>query len=248
MMFVRVNEHMIKCTIQENEIIEMGYQVEDICKNQEIASEFVKCVMKKGNESGFDIPEDIHAVQATFLPNKELILCFMDQISEMQMKESIKNILENFDFINSIGKEHLDGILPLLEEEQKNLLEQYIEELAGTSELPKEQIEVLEEENQPVLEKKKSEKYILTFRNISLTESFCKKSPSVVPGMLYKSNGNFLLLTDLSTLEEKERKNFLLLASEYTDLIQKDYLTSDYLEEHGDVMIANEPVQVLKYL
>ena len=95
---------------------------------------------------------------------------------------------------------------------------------------------------------KKDEKYILTFRNFDVTETFCKHSPSVVPGMLYKSNGNFFLLTDLSMLEEKERKNFLLLASEYTDGIQKDYLTSEYLEEHGDVIIANSPVQVLKYL
>ncbi len=247
MMFVRVNEHMVKCTITENEINEMGYLVEDICKNQELASEFVKCVIEKGNESGFEIPKDVHAVQATFLPNKKLVLCFMDYATEMHMEEALEHLLKTFDMIESLGKERLEEVSG--EDEKLDALEDCLAELAPTGEIPQEQLELdeIKEENE-VQAEKKDEKYILTFRNFDVTETFCKHSPSVVPGMLYKSNGNFFLLTDLSTLEEKERKNFLLLASEYTDGIQKDYLTSEYLEEHGDVIIANAPVQVLKYL
>ena len=171
----------------------------------------------------------------------------MDQISELQMEQAVEHLLKAVNLFDSIEKEHLEEIYNLSEEE--NVLEECIAELAPTGEMPQEQLETVDFQKDNMLETdEKPEKYLLTFKDFDATELFCKKSPSVVPGMLYKASGNYFLVTDLSMLEDKEKKNFLLLASEYTDGIQKDYFTSDYLEEHGDVIIADTPVQILKYL
>lgn len=246
MEFVRVNEHMVKCVIDEQEMTEMGYRIEEICQDQELASEFIRKVIEKANEDGFDISEDIHMVQAMYVPEHQLILNFMDAAMESHMESAIEQMLKAFDLIDVVGKERLEDIFHLKGEEQKQAFRECIEKVAPTEELS------LDEENTPAMEGKEEPKgnasYLLKFRDFELTECFCKKAPAVVPGRLYKTNGTYFLLTDLSTLEEKERKNFLLFASEYSEAIQKDNLTSDYLEEHADIVIAHTPVEILKQL
>jgi len=234
MKFDRVNEHMVKCVIAEQEMEEMGYHIDEICKDQELASEFIHKIVEKAKEEGYEISEEVHVVQAMYVPNHQLILNFMDKSAEQHMESTIEQMLKAF---------HL---MDIVEKEQENAFVECAEEAAPTEELALNEESPKEEE---AAEKKKGNaKYLLKFPDFDLTESFCKKIPVIVPGKLYKNSGKYFLLTDLSALEEKERKNFLLLASEYSEAIQKNNLASDYLEEHADIVIAHTPVEILKQL
>lgn len=42
MMFFRVNDHMVSCAIEENEIKQMGYQLADLYKNRELVGQFMR--------------------------------------------------------------------------------------------------------------------------------------------------------------------------------------------------------------
>lgn len=247
MMFVKVNAHTVKCIIGENEITEMGYKIEDICKNQDLASEFMKNIIGKANQAGFPISEDVQAVQATFLPTRQLVLCFMDGGSDEALDQTIKNLLHAFGLVETIGKDRLEEIENMTGEEKRKAFEECFAEAVPTEEVPEQQVEVPVMKQEETIQQHSAEKYILAFQSLDLTESFCKTSANV-PGKLYKDNGEYLLLADLTNVDEKDKKSFLLMASEYASRLKKNNMESAYLEEHGDILIGKNVVEVLKNL
>lgn len=248
MMFVKVNAHTVKCIIGENEITEMGYKFEDICKNHDLASDFMKNIIGKANQAGFPISEDVQAVQATFLPNRQLVLCFVEGGSDVALDQTIQNLLHAFGLVESVGKERLEEIENMTGEEKRKAFDACFSCAVPTEEGSEHLVEVpVMQQEEKSQENTAAEKYILTFQSLDLTESFCKTSANV-PGKLYKNNGEYLLLADLADLEEKEKKGFLLTASEYASGLKKDNLESHYLEEHGDIIIGKNVVEVLKKL
>lgn len=248
MMFRKVNEHTVKCMIAEQEIIEMGFEVEELCKNQERASDFMKLIIEKGNEAGYEISENVEAVQATFLPNHQIVLCFTDDAKEGIVDKTIENLLRAFGLVNSIGKDKLENISKLSGHEKEEAFDECMEEAASTEEVSQvdelgeetEQIEGSDKEAEPM-------RYLLEFMNLDTAELFCKAAPEV-PGKLYKYDKRYFLAADLTNAEDKEKKSFLLLASEYTVSPVRDHNQTGFLEEHADVLIKENALNVLKML
>jgi len=58
MIFNRINEHTVSCVLHENEISKMGYNLNDLLQNQDLASSFLKDIMEKANEAGFSMNEN----------------------------------------------------------------------------------------------------------------------------------------------------------------------------------------------
>lgn len=248
MMFMKVNDHTVKCMIAEQEIVEMGFQIEELCKDQERASDFMKLIIEKGNQAGYEISENVTAVQATFLPNHQIVLCFTDDATEGIVDKTIENLLRAFGLVSSVGKEKLENISKLSGQEKKDAFDACMEEAASTGEISR-----LEEEEPDTEQKDGVEKvlqpmrYLLEFSSMDMAEQFCKAAPAV-PGKLIKNDKKYFLVADLTEEEDKTKKSFLLLSSEYTLNPVKVHYQTDYLEEHGDVLIKNHAFEVLKTL
>ncbi|SCP98213.1 adaptor protein MecA [Anaerobium acetethylicum] len=90
-------------------------------------------------------------------------------------------------------------------------------------------------------------KYLLWFRNLSLTENFCKTAVPV-PGKLYRERTRYCLLADLSGLERNAAQGFVFRAQEFVEEIREDSLYTAFLDEHADVIIKENPIEVLKNL
>lgn len=247
MMFRKVNDHTVKCVIGENEIIEMGYELDDILRNQSRASEFMRVIIDKANEEGYEISEDIRAVEATYLPNHDLVLFFTDDDAGQLMEQTVNNLLRAFGLVESMGKEQLEEFFEKAKESRKEL-EQSVSEVIPTEEASVGQKEEAEEEKAVKKEAAVSPKrYLLRFNNLDETQEFCKATYAA-PGKLYKDKGKFYLLADLTSMESKRQKDFLLKAGEFTERMIKEHNQADYLEEHAVVMIKKDPMEVLQQI
>lgn len=248
MMFRKVNDHTVKCVIGENEISEMGYELDDILRDQARASEFMRVIIGKANEEGYEISEDIRAVEASYLPNHDLVLFFTDEQGEGIMDQTVKNLLRAFGLVESMGKEQLEEFFEKAKENKKDSLEECMSEVTPTEEVPVEQKEKTEEEKTAQKESGiRPARYLLRFDNLDVTESFCKATHAA-PGKLYKNNGKYYLLADLTSMDSKKQKDFLLKAGEFAERMIKERNQSDFLDEHAEVMIQKEPMEVLQQL
>lgn len=248
MKFKKVNNHIVKCLISEEEIVEMGFELEDICKNQDRASEFMKEIITKGNEEGYEISENVTAVQATLLPDHRVVLCFTDGETDGMVDKTIENLLRAFGLVNSIGKDKLEDISRLNGQEKKEAFDECLEEVASAKELSEAQKTGRKDDKEETAEHViEPQKYILEFNNLDSIEEFCKVAPAV-PSTLYKKEGIYYMLSDLTEAQSINRSTFLLQAGEFTSSLKREHLESGYLEEHCDVLIQENPMEVLREL
>lgn len=247
MMFRKVNDHTVKCVIGENEISEMGYELDDILRDQGRASEFMKLIIDRANEEGYEISEDIRAVEATYLPNHDLVLFFSDDEAGQLMDQTVKNLLRAFGLVESMGKEQLEELFEKAKESKREL-EESVSEATPTEEAFVEQKENATKEQAAEKEKAGTPtRYLLRFDNLDVTQDFCKATYAA-PGKLYKNKGKFYLLADLTSLKSKQQKDFLLTAGEFAEHMMLDHNQAEYLEEHAVIMIKKDPMIVLQQM
>ena len=79
MQFSRVGKHTIRCVISEQEILDMGYTMEEIMSNGERTQEFVNQIFDMAEqrfETKFDM--GIKTVRADFMSDHTLALTFSE--------------------------------------------------------------------------------------------------------------------------------------------------------------------------
>ena len=252
MIFNRINEHTVSCVLHENEISKMGYNLNDLLQNQDLASSFLKDIMEKANEAGFSMNENYKAIQSTFLPNHQIILNIMELNLEEHLNELIQKSMDVYDVVNIIGKEHLAEILKMTGNEKVQAFQDNMADMQGKNEalsdtkeelIPRTEVDSNRPEPQDTMN---VDKYLLWFQNLDDTEQFSKATTVSVPGKLFKSNRKYGMLINLGDMEPDLRKAFLLRAKEFTLDIQKDSINSSFLEEHAEVIIKKNAMDVLK--
>ena len=102
MQFSRVGKHTIRCVISEQEILDMGYTMEEIMSNGERTQEFVNQIFDMA-EQRFEMKFDmgIKTVRADFLSDHTLALTFSEHPGSDEMMEHLKDI------VNEIGRAHV---------------------------------------------------------------------------------------------------------------------------------------------
>lgn len=223
MMFKKVNEHTVRCMIAEQEITEMGFEIEEICRNQERACEFIKQIIEKSIQAGCEISEQVAAVQASFLPDHRIVLSFTDHEAEEMPDKTLETLLHAFGLVNTLEAEEFASA----------------KDLSGIQSGESGQEVEHDTESENALQR-----YVMEFGDFDTLESFCKTA-STVPGVLYKYQGTYYFFADLTKLEDKDKKNFLITAMDYALSLKKERFESSYLEEHGEVLIKENAMDVL---
>lgn len=232
MTFSRLNEQVIRCTIPINEVEQMGYEVQELFNNKERATSFVKEVVAEAGASGMLMKNGYQVVNQIGYDNNQVIMNIVDVSAEQQINYGIARLLSAYDIVRYLGRERVENILylsnPEKEEEFNNCIREINEALKGG--------------------RKNAAKYILKFSTLNQAEEFCANIESKGTGRLYKDKDNFYLYADLTDIEESWINSFLLMAEEYCDDITEADMQGAYLEEHAQIIIKENPIEVLKNL
>ena len=218
MQFSRVGKHTIRCVISEQEILDMGYTMEEIMSNGERTQEFVNQIFDMA-EQRFEMKFDmgIKTVRADFLSDHTLALTFSEHPGSDEMMEHLKDIVNGL--INSIPQQ-----------KWKELGE------SGTQ-------ENADGENTRVLVSIvfHSMDILMRFAKLVVME----KIPF---NMLYKYQDAYMLIMDLSNENQDSVKRLSALTDEYADDIQVGAQRKAFIEEHGEVILKEKAIETLQQL
>lgn len=223
MEFSRLGEHTIKCVISEAEIIELGFSMDDIMGNGERTQAFMNQIFdmaEKEFQTKFDM--GIKTVRADFLPDHTLSLTFSEHPATNGMMEHLKDIVNGL--INSIPAEKWEEI--------KAAKEKAATELSGEEEKDGENLVMLQ------------------FEVLDTVMRFAKQvTMEDVPfNCLYKYNGRFYLMLDLSFATEEQAQSLSVLADEYVSDIWEGRERLAFLEEHAEVIMREEAIEGLRQI
>lgn len=248
MTFKKINKNTVQCVIAVNEIDQMGYALQELYTNKEIASNFMRSVMEKGEEAGYQLNSHLQEVQVMMLSERQLILSFTEIHPENQINQMIENALEAYEAVEIIGKERLTEILNMSGKEKlfafQDIMAQFKNEAATFTQSAKEEQE-LEKENMLVKDMKK---YMFQFPDLTHLEELCKSVTLKAPSHLYKDNKQYYLYMDFTGMDQEKIDSFMIRALDYEAKIEKNQLVQAFIEEHANQMIEKEAIEVLKRL
>ena len=219
MEFSRVGQHTIKCVISEEEIIELGFSLDEIMGNGERTQAFMNQIFnlaEKEFETKFDM--GIKTVRADFLPNHTLSLTFSEHPASGGMMEHLKDIVNGL--INSIPAEKWEEIKAAKESLQMS---------SGKKEESGDVIVMLE------------------FLEMDTVIRFSKMvALHQIPfNRLFKYQERFYLLLDLFDALEENVQRLSVLTDEYATDIWVGSERLAFLEEHAEVIMKEEAIEHL---
>ena len=218
MQFSRVGKHTIRCVISEQEILDMGYTMEEIMSNGERTQEFVNQIFDMAEqrfETKFDM--GIKTVRADFMSDHTLALTFSEHPGSDEMMEHLKDIV--------------NGLLSSIPQQKwKELGEAGAQESADG-----EHTRVL------VTIVFHSMDILTRFAKLVVMEN-------VPFNMLYKYEDAYMLIMDLSEENQDSVKRLSALTDEYADDIQVGAQRKAFIEEHGEVILKEKAIETVQQL
>jgi len=252
MTFNRIDEHTVRCILNEKEISQMGYDLTELFQKHDQAESFLKEIITRAKEAGFSMTQDYQTIQSMFLPDHQIILNISDISMEKPINEMIQNYLNAYDIVRRLGKKRLKGIMKLEGIEKIQAFHEFMSEIHINDEdqketkedkLPKEEAKTI---NEVIPEELISKQYLLRFGKLDEVDQFSKQVSIVIPSKLYKDRNKYCLLMNIKSMEYDVIRGILLLAQEYSEEIKEDNNYSAYLEEHADVIIKENAISVLR--
>jgi negative regulator of genetic competence, sporulation and motility len=255
MTFTKINENTIQCVIDMNEISQMGYILDELYTNREIASKFMRSVMEKGAEAGYQLNSHLQEIQVALFSDQQLVLSFVEVSPDNQVNQIIANVLDTYEGVKSIGKEYLEEILHMSGEEKliafQEAIEKYHAMLANREEVDTREADTREVKEEMVKDNnmvKEKKQYMFQFSNLSHLKQLSKAVTFKVPSHLYRDKQQYYLFVDFAGMEENKVKSFMLQVLDYEAKIEKNKFVLAHVEEHADNVIEEEALEVLKKL
>lgn len=218
MKFSRIGKHTIRCVISEQEIIDLGYTLEEIMSNGERTQEFMNEIFDLAEqrfETKFEL--GIKTVRADFMSDHTLSLTFSEHPGSDEMMEHLKDIVNGL--MNSIPQQKWAEI----------------SEAKKAGEDTEEIVRVIVTVVFPELD------VLISFaKQVTLGQ--------VPPSALYKYKDDYMLIFDLSDVSEGDVKVLSALTDEYASDIQVGAERRAFIEEHGKVLLRERAVESLREL
>lgn len=221
MEFKRVSEHTIKCVISEEEILQMGYTVEDILQNGARTQQFMNQIFDRAEqefETKFEL--GIKTVRADFLSNHTLSLTFSDHpISGLA--EQIKDLVGGL--LNSVANEKFEE-LKRAANEQKNKASANEEEI-------------------PVIA-------LFTFKTFDVLCAYAKQVPlDIFPeNSLYRYRDDYILMADLTDCTEEEVLRLSMITDEFATDLAVGTARAAFICEHAKCILPENAIEQLRLL
>ncbi len=218
MEFSREGNHTIRCVITEDEIIELGYTIDEIISNGARTQEFMNQIFDMAEqefETKFDM--GLKTVRADILPNHTLSLTFSEHPGTEGMMEHIKDIVNGL--LNSVPKQKL--------EELKSKVN--LEEIASTNE----PVKIIA---------------LFAFEDLDTLMRYAKqvKMEQLPFNQLYKFEDAYFLMMDMTNCSEADVKCLSALTDEYSADVFVGSEKRAFIYEHGKPILTERALEQLR--
>lgn len=221
MEFSREGNNIIRCVISEEEIEELGYTIEDIISNSARTQQFMNQIFDLA-EQEFDTKFDlgIKSVRADIMPDHTISLTFSEHPGTEGVMDHIKDIVNGL--LNTIPKQKWDEIKAIKNKESKGLPE-------DLKEIPR--IIVL-----------------FAFESLDVLMRYAKqvRVESVPFNQLYKLDGMYFLMMDMSESDEDDVKKLSALTDEFAADIFVGAEKRAFIYEHGKEILKERAIEQLR--
>ena len=248
----RVGENKIRCALTENEIRDMGFDIDEIIGNGEATQRFMRVVLKIVEEQENISLENISPmVKAELLSDHSMAITFGGD-SDMSFQQLMDAIS---DLVSQMTPEKMQEFKSLSREDRQNVLYSFLDQKKDVHEedAPEEELEE-EKKKQAKKEQKKikNRQMVCALRFFDLDEAsrmgracfeeiFPKSS-------LYRLEGAYYLIMDFSKVPRDEMRAFAFGAVEYDEGRISEIGQISYIREHGDCIVKKEALQTLMAL
>lgn len=223
MEFSRDGNNVIRCVITEEEIEELGYTLDDIISNSARTQQFMNQIFDLA-EQEFDTKFDlgIKSVRADIMPDHTISLTFSEHPGTEGVMDHIKDIVNGL--LNTIPKQKWDEIKALKGKGAKETSE-------GTSE--EEQLRVI---------------VLFAFEELDTLMRYAKqvKVEQLPFNQLYKFDGIYFLMMDMTECSEEDARKLSALTDEYAADIFVGAEKRAFIYEHGKEIIKENAIEQLK--
>ena len=223
MEFSREGNHIIRCVITEEEIEELGYTIDDIISNGVRTQEFMNRIFDMA-EQELDAKLDmgVKSVRADIMPDHTISLTFSEHPGTEGMMDHIKDIVNGL--LNTIPKQKWDEIKAIKDNDKSS--------------------EIIDEdgENPPRII------VLFAFEDLDIIIRYAKqvRMEHMPPSQLYKFDGVYFLMMDMSACEEAEVKRLSALTDEYATDIFVGAEKRAFIYEHGTMILETNAIEQLK--
>ena len=223
MEFSREGNHIIRCVITEEEIEELGYTIDDIISNSVRTQEFMNRIFDMAErelDTKFDL--GVKSVRADIMPDHTISLTFSEHPGTEGMMDHIKDIVNGI--LNTIPKQKWDEIKALKE---------------GGRTSDKEESVVMEPPKIIVL---------FAFEDLDVLMRYAKqvRMHPLPLNQLYKFDGIYFLMIDMTDCEEEEVKRLSGLTDEYATDIFVGAEKRAFIYEHGTAILKEHAIEQLR--
>lgn len=213
----RIGENKIRCALTEEEIRDMGFDIDEIIGNSETTQKFMRVVLGMVEErEDIDMEEVSPMVKAELLQDHSMAITFGEEGNT-----SFKNLVDTMNrIIKQLEPERLEELKQLRQEEV---------------EAPKPRVKA-----EPML-------CALRFASLEDMMRMSRVCfPAKVPkSSLYKLMESYYLVLDFTGFSKEEMRPFAFGTVEYDDGHYSDMAQIAHIREHGSCILRNEALQML---
>lgn len=225
MEFSRDGKHTIRCVISEDEILELGFTIDEIVSNGARTQEFMNQIFDMAEqefETKFDL--GIKTVRADILPDHTLSLTFSEHPGTEGMMEHIKDIVNGL--LGSIPQKKWDEI-----KSKTNL-----GDMAEASKEKRDKAEPIK-----IIA-------LFAFEELDILMRYAKQvTMETLPfNQLYKFEDAYFLMMDMTNCEESEVKSLSALTDEYSADVFVGSEKRAFIYEHGKCILAERAIEQLR--
>ena len=223
MEFSREGNNIIRCVISEEEIEELGYTIDDIISNGARTQQFMNQIFDLA-EQEFDTKFElgIKSVRADILPDHTISLTFSEHPGTEGVMDHIKDIVNGL--LNTIPKQKWDEIKAIKEKDTNT---------ADSGNAGSENLRII---------------VLFAFENLDILMRYAKqvKVEHIPFNQLYKFDGIYFLMMDMSDSHEDDVKKLSALTDEYAADIFVGAEKRAFIYEHGKEILKERAIEQLR--
>ena len=248
----RLGENKIRCALSEEEIREMGYNIDEIIGNTEVTQEFMRAVVELVEEQGNISLQNISpVVKAELLQDHSMAITFGGD-SEMSFKNLVDTVGQ---LMNQLAPEKISEFRQMNQEEKKSAIDDFLEKYKtrhsqGAKKTETEDANDTEQkEDNEIFET--SVPFSLEFSSLDEVLRLIRLAPfteKVPASSFYKFRQKYYLVMDLIHFSREELRPFAFTIVEYPCLMDSSPVQIAFIKEHGKCIVENEALQTLMQL
>ena len=223
MEFSREGNHIIRCVITEEVIEELGYTIDDIISNGVRTQEFMNRIFDMA-EQELDAKLDmgVKSVRADIMPDHTISLTFSEHPGAEGMMGHIKDIVNGL--LNTIPKQKWDEIKAIKDNDKTS------------------------SENEAEMQNPPKIIVLFAFEDLDILMRYAKqvRMHPMPLNQLYKLDGIYFLMMDMTDCEEEEVKRLSALTDEYATDIFVGSEKRAFIYEHGTAILKERAIEQLR--